>query len=37
MKVEMVFHEGDRGKPAVIFIHGLGTDYRIWENPAESC
>ncbi len=32
----MVFQKGDSGKPAIVFIHGLGMDEKIWENPSES-
>lgn len=28
--------KGDRGKPAVFFVHGLGMDKKIWESPDDS-
>lgn len=36
MNIDIVFHKGNNEKPAVIFIHGLGMDKKIWENPSES-
>jgi pimeloyl-ACP methyl ester carboxylesterase len=36
MKLDVVSYRGDAGKPAVIFIHGLGMDRSIWVNPSQS-
>jgi pimeloyl-ACP methyl ester carboxylesterase len=36
MKRDITLLEGDRDKPVVIFIHGLGMDKRIWACPDES-
>jgi pimeloyl-ACP methyl ester carboxylesterase len=36
MARDIVFYEGERKKPVAIFIHGLGMDSSIWENPSES-
>jgi pimeloyl-ACP methyl ester carboxylesterase len=36
MKLDEVSYQGDAGKPAVIFIHGLGMDRDIWVNPSQS-
>jgi len=33
MKLDVTIHEGERKKPVVIFIHGLGMDKDIWINP----
>lgn len=34
--IDITVHEGARRKPALLFIHGLGMDKSIWEDPAES-
>lgn len=36
MNSDMVFFEGERTKPLIVFIHGLGMDKNIWVNPSES-
>lgn len=36
MKIDTTIIEGDRDRPALFFIHGLGMDKRIWESPDES-
>ena len=36
MIAEVISQTGDRKKPAVIFIHGLGMDKNIWADPANS-
>ncbi len=36
MKYDITIHKGQLNKPAVIFIHGLGMDKRIWVNPDEA-
>jgi pimeloyl-ACP methyl ester carboxylesterase len=36
MNLDLSFQKGSKGKPALIFIHGLGMDKKIWENPSES-
>ncbi len=36
MIAEVISHTGDRKKPAVIFVHGLGMDKNIWADPANS-
>ncbi len=36
MKLDTVFSEGSRSKPAVIFVHGLGMNKDIWVNPLDS-
>ena len=36
MRMEVIVHTGDRKKPALIFIHGLGMDKNIWSDPANS-
>ena len=36
MKLDTTLIRGDADKPAVIFIHGLGMDKRIWESPDTS-
>ena len=36
MDLDTVIHQGNNTNPAVIFIHGLGMDKNIWENPSES-
>ncbi|MEW6068411.1 MAG: hypothetical protein AB1610_08995 [Nitrospirota bacterium] len=35
-KNTITLHKGRSNKPAVIFIHGLGMDQRIWVNPDEA-
>jgi pimeloyl-ACP methyl ester carboxylesterase len=35
MKIETIFHRGRRDGPLLIFIHGMGTDLRIWNDPKE--
>ena len=34
MKNEIFYFEGDRAKPLVIFIHGMGMDANMWAKPA---
>lgn len=36
MPLDIQLREGNRRKPAVIFIHGLGMDKNIWVNPLKS-
>lgn len=36
MDTDTTIIKGDPRKPAVIFIHGLGMDKRIWEDPEEA-
>lgn len=36
MKLDITINKGSAEKPAVIFIHGLGMDKRIWANPEEA-
>jgi pimeloyl-ACP methyl ester carboxylesterase len=36
MKLDIVSHQGNRDKPAVVLIHGLGMDKNIWINPSDS-
>ena len=36
MKLDVVSHKGGYGKPAVVFIHGLGMNKDIWVNPLSS-
>lgn len=33
---EIVFHEGERGKPLVVFIHGMGMNVRAWSEPSKA-
>jgi pimeloyl-ACP methyl ester carboxylesterase len=33
---EIVFHEGERQKPLVVFIHGMGMNVRVWSEPSEA-
>lgn len=30
---EIVFHEGERSKPLVVFIHGMGMNVKVWSEP----
>ncbi len=36
MNLDITAHKGRRDKPAVVFIHGLGLDKRIWAAPDEA-
>lgn len=36
MKLDIVAYQGEAGKPAIVFIHGLGMDRDIWVNPSNS-
>ncbi|MBI5663500.1 MAG: alpha/beta hydrolase [Nitrospirae bacterium] len=36
MDLDITIHRGGPGKPAVIFIHGLGMDKYFWTNPLET-
>jgi pimeloyl-ACP methyl ester carboxylesterase len=36
MKLDIVAYQGEAGKPAILFIHGLGMDKDIWVNPSNS-
>jgi pimeloyl-ACP methyl ester carboxylesterase len=36
MKLDIAIHKGDKDKPVIIFIHGLGVDKSFWTDPAET-
>lgn len=36
MRLDIEFRAGERNKPAIVFIHGLGMDKTIWTSPCES-
>jgi pimeloyl-ACP methyl ester carboxylesterase len=36
MKLDIVAYQGEAGKPAILFIHGLGMDKDIWINPSNA-
>ncbi len=36
MKLDIEFHIGDRQKPTIIFIHGLGMDKNLWCSPCDA-
>ncbi len=36
MKSELIYSEGDREKPLVIFIHGMGMNAAMWSDPARA-
>ena len=36
MRLDIEFHIGDRQKPVIIFIHGLGMDKNLWCSPCEA-
>ncbi|MGB9715345.1 MAG: esterase/lipase family protein [Thermodesulfovibrionales bacterium] len=36
MDLDLAFNEGDKDKPAIIFIHGIGMDKNIWIDPLKS-
>ncbi len=36
MNLEMVFHRGERDKPLVIFIHGMGMNVKAWSEPSKA-
>ena len=36
MKLDITIHKGQKDKPAIIFIHGLGMNKNIWVNPDEA-
>ncbi len=36
MKRDITMIKGDRDRPMIIFVHGLGMDKRIWEAPGEA-
>ncbi|MCL5024301.1 MAG: alpha/beta fold hydrolase [Nitrospirae bacterium] len=36
MEARVTMMQGDRSRPAVLFIHGLGMDGRVWTCPEES-
>ncbi len=36
MRFDTVFYKGEKGKPLVIFIHGMGMDASAWSNPSEA-
>lgn len=36
MKLDIRFREGDKHKPLVVFIHGLGMDADFWTDPARA-
>lgn len=36
MNIDANIKEGNRDKPTVFFVHGLGMDKKIWESPDES-
>lgn len=36
MRFDTVFCEGEKNRPLVIFIHGMGMDASAWSNPSEA-
>ncbi|MDQ7786856.1 MAG: hypothetical protein RDU01_04550, partial [Thermodesulfovibrionales bacterium] len=36
VELDIVAYQGEAGKPAILFIHGLGMDKDIWVNPSNS-
>jgi len=36
MKLDITVHKGRLDKPAIVFIHGLGMDKRIWATPDDA-
>lgn len=36
MTVDSIFYPGERGRPLILFIHGMGMDAGIWSRPAEA-
>jgi pimeloyl-ACP methyl ester carboxylesterase len=36
MKPERLYYGGERGRPLILFIHGMGMDAGIWSKPAEA-
>lgn len=34
--VETIFHPGKKGKPLVVFIHGMGLSLKAWSDPTEA-
>jgi pimeloyl-ACP methyl ester carboxylesterase len=34
--MEIFFHRGEGNRPLVVFIHGMGTDMKIWSAPSEA-
>ncbi len=36
MKLDIRFRKGDKGKPLVVFIHGLGMNADFWADPARA-
>ncbi len=33
MKPDVIFYDGDREKPLVVFVHGMGMDANFWADP----
>jgi pimeloyl-ACP methyl ester carboxylesterase len=36
MVPEIVFHEGERSKPLIVFIHGMGMNVGVWSEPSQA-
>lgn len=36
MKLDITIHKGQKDKPAIVFIHGIGMNKNIWVNPDEA-
>jgi pimeloyl-ACP methyl ester carboxylesterase len=36
MKRETAFHDGERGRPLLIFIHGMGMNVKAWSEPPKA-
>ena len=36
LKPDIIFHEGNKEKPLVTFIHGIGMDANFWADPASA-
>ena len=36
MKLDIRFRKGDKGKPLIVFIHGLGMNAGFWADPARA-
>jgi pimeloyl-ACP methyl ester carboxylesterase len=36
MELETVFHEGEKGRPLLIFVHGMGMNVKAWSEPSRA-
>lgn len=36
MRLEILFHKGQKGRPLAVFIHGMGMNMKAWSSPSDA-